>query len=392
MAVLPIRGMIMKTLIACLAISLSLMTAPAFADRISDLTTAAKSGDAKAQLDLAKVYLSDVVPDLAKAETWLTQSASAGNAEAQYHLARLYDQDSGLPKDATKATRWYKAAAGQNYAPAIEALCRPTADMMLSAHALPYCLDAAETGSVKAQLILAAAYTEGWGVVSVDGAKAQAYREAVIINPLALPQDVADAQINLAHMYFEGEIIPADYVKARLLYQKHLVQNPKRVILQLASLYEKGLGVEKDLKEAERLYYAGLHLEMYEAHEQLVNRFGFSENYIETNSVTPEVLDYDQDTSPKDMPPAVLDAQLFTDLYPEAAVEDEVEGSVTIFCRWDRNGHPENCVITNETPRFYGFGAATIKAISLMKINDQAAWIAKTKGKNMCFRFKWAIE
>lgn len=56
--------------------------------------------------------------------------------------------------------------------------------------------------------------------------------------------------------------------------------------------------------------------------------------------------------------PSVEDAAR---LYPRRAIDDEVEGSVTVECVATKSGIPNRCTTIQEVPRGYGFGDATVK-------------------------------
>jgi TPR repeat protein len=55
-------------------------------------------------------------------------------------------------------------------------------------------------------------------------------------------------------MYMKGEIIEKSISKAIYWYEKALQQNDPRAAYNLASLYEEGNGVPKDLDKAYRYY------------------------------------------------------------------------------------------------------------------------------------------
>ena len=49
------------------------------------------------------------------------------------------------------------------------------------------------------------------------------------------------------------------------------------------------------------------------------------------------------------------------DTYPSRAANDEVEGVATIECVVQPDGSLADCMVLNEKPGGYGFGAATVK-------------------------------
>lgn len=60
--------------------------------------------------------------DIDKAAQLFEQAASAGDAKAQYAIAIMYRTGVGREQDENQATKWLKAAAAQDYAPAIAQL------------------------------------------------------------------------------------------------------------------------------------------------------------------------------------------------------------------------------------------------------------------------------
>jgi TPR repeat protein len=116
----------------------------------------AKQGDANSQYLLGFLYdQGEQIPkDLSNALIWYKKAAAQGHAKAQFSLGRLYDLGEGIAEDNQEALKWYRKAAQQ--------------------------------GDVSAQFSLGAAARQG---------------------------DV-DAQFLLARMYFEGEGVQQDYVKA----------------------------------------------------------------------------------------------------------------------------------------------------------------------------------
>lgn len=72
-------------------------------DDIRTEINAAKTGDAKAQYDLALIYLeNETKKDLKKSVKWMKKSADQGNAEAQYELSNMYIMGDGITQDEKK--------------------------------------------------------------------------------------------------------------------------------------------------------------------------------------------------------------------------------------------------------------------------------------------------
>ena len=76
---------------------------------------AAEQGDAEAQYDLGRMYLTGIgVPgDKAEAVKWTRKAAEQGHARAQFQLGFAYDLGEGVPEDNTESVKWYRKAAKQ---------------------------------------------------------------------------------------------------------------------------------------------------------------------------------------------------------------------------------------------------------------------------------------
>ncbi|MGA9659068.1 MAG: TonB family protein, partial [Asticcacaulis sp.] len=76
--------------------------------------------------------------------------------------------------------------------------------------------------------------------------------------------------------------------------------------------------------------------------------------------------------------------------YPSRAIDDEVEGTVTIDCAINSSGKVTSCDILNESPKGYGFGAATVKAfIRYAKVEPKSVGGELRDGDRKKFTYKW---
>ena len=75
----------------------------------------AEQGDAVAQFDLGVMYYNGngVPKDYTKASKYYTLAAEQGLSSAQYNLGLLHEHGKGIPKDYAKAALWYSFAAEQ---------------------------------------------------------------------------------------------------------------------------------------------------------------------------------------------------------------------------------------------------------------------------------------
>ena len=76
---------------------------------------AAEQGDAKAQYMLGDMHYYDrgVPKDYTKAAKWFRKAADQGNAYAQYSLGWMYYKGEGVPEDDAEAVKWFRKAAAQ---------------------------------------------------------------------------------------------------------------------------------------------------------------------------------------------------------------------------------------------------------------------------------------
>lgn len=151
---------------------------------VKEIETAAFSGNAEAQHDLAAIYIAGhggVSQDYGRASLWFEEAAHNGIANARYNLGVLYHQGIGVKQDTDKAFEWYKAAAA--------------------------------LGHPEAQYNLGIAYIEGIGV-PYDPLKAAAYFEN------AANSGVMEAAYNLGLIYENGLLGKAQPDTALLWYKR----------------------------------------------------------------------------------------------------------------------------------------------------------------------------
>jgi TPR repeat protein len=105
----------------------------------------------------------------------------------------------------------------------------------------------AEKGDANAQFDLASMYYAGKGVP-------QDYAEALGWSRKAADQGYAKAQDALGFMYYEGKGVPQDFAEAARWYGKASDQGYAKAQFGLASMYYDGKGVPQDYSEAARWY------------------------------------------------------------------------------------------------------------------------------------------
>jgi len=81
------------------------------------------------------------------------------------------------------------------------------------------------------------------------------------------------------------------------------------------------------------------------------------------------------------------------DLYPDRALENEVEGTVVIDCTINASGRVTGCDVLSETPKGYGFGAATVKGfLKGSKVEPSSVEGSLRDGDRKKFTYKWTLN
>ena len=197
----------MKKIFLTLALSIVLgvsgMENVAFADDVektlADAWTAYNIGKYKETLNLAQPLALD------------------GNPRAQIIIGKCYENGLGVPQDMTTAAKWYQLAAEQN--------------------------------NSEAQVLLAYQYELGIGLPRDEAALTSLMRRAADAGN-------AEAQFNLALYYSQGRYgFPKDQAESFRWAKASADQGFAQAQRYVGVCYEEGVGVSKNLDEAE-LWYA----------------------------------------------------------------------------------------------------------------------------------------
>jgi TPR repeat protein len=212
------------------------------------LEKAVRSGDTRASIALAKLYVAR--GEQALAEATLRKTAEAGDTEAALQLAELY-LSMGTEHTAF-VRRWLtsaeKAAAGND-----ELLVRVAMLQMknadLARHGTSTLEGLARKNNTGAMAALAQALLEGAGI-EPDANRA----EALLRRAIQLGHD--GARFALAKAYKEGIGIQKDPARAVALYREIYNDEPgdTKVLLALGDAYVRAEGVPRDRKLATQFY------------------------------------------------------------------------------------------------------------------------------------------
>jgi TPR repeat protein len=144
---------------------------------VASVQSKAESGDAKAQVQFARLYAKGegVTNSYAEAAKWFRRAADQGNSDGRLGLGELYEAGQGVPKDLDQAIKFYRQAA--------------------------------EQGNADGQYTLAFMYESGRGVRQDHVEAAKWFRRAA-------EQGQALAQYDLGQRYNLGVGVAADRVEA----------------------------------------------------------------------------------------------------------------------------------------------------------------------------------
>ncbi|MGH6928089.1 MAG: hypothetical protein ACREEV_07215, partial [Dongiaceae bacterium] len=186
--------------------------------------------------------------DFAHAFSEWIESAKAGDAHAQHGLGMLYEMGQGVPyADPKAASEWYRKAADQNYAPAINNLARLFADgrgvKQDVAKAIELWSKAAEAGNTTARFNLGLQYAAGVGVKK-DMKKAAEYLLQ------AAESGLPEAQFAVAGYYRDGTGVPKDMAAARQWYDRAAAAGFEPARKELAAIDKPAVGSTPAVEEA----------------------------------------------------------------------------------------------------------------------------------------------
>lgn len=213
------------------------------------LERAVRSGDTRAPVALAKLYLARGERPLAEAT--LRKAAEGGDVEAALQLAEMY-LSAKTPDQTTQARRWLamaEKAAGGNDEIASRVAVMQLMDPAASQRGVTVLETLVRKNDAAAMTIYAQALLQGAGV-PVDGVRA----EALLRRAIQLGHDAA--RFVLAKAYREGEGLSRDPARAIALYREIYNDEPgdAKVLLALGDAYVQGEGVARDRKLATQFY------------------------------------------------------------------------------------------------------------------------------------------
>ncbi len=231
-------GCSMKTVVLFLLSGVTMLSG-VFADIPLDLArteSAAKEGDAAAQLEMARAYYRGigVEKNLKTAMEWLKKAAESGNPEALTQMGVFYFEGTGVPKDEKEALAWFRKAAeagstlGQLN---LGVLLRQGKEIERSnEESLEWIHKAADGGRVEAKMVLGQLYFTGDSLQRKDYAKAVPY----LAESAALGEPVCQNMMGVACR--DGLGTEMDHQAAEKWFRKAALQNDRKAQANLAHL------------------------------------------------------------------------------------------------------------------------------------------------------------
>ncbi|MBR0315581.1 MAG: SEL1-like repeat protein [Synergistaceae bacterium] len=211
----------------------------------------AEAGDHGQMVILGLMYYNafGVKQDYKKAFEWWSRAAELKNTNAYMNLGSMYFEGKYVSQDSQKGLEWFlKAEEESHYYGFQEAL----GDVYMSGKgdikqdykkAFYWYSKAAEQGWADAQNQLASMYYYGLGV-NKD------YKKAFEFYMKAAEQNNSAGMYNIATMYLHGQGVEQNYKKAIEWYVKATEIGNQGAINNLGTMYLNGIGVEKNYKKA----------------------------------------------------------------------------------------------------------------------------------------------
>jgi hypothetical protein len=205
------------------------------------LQRAVEQGEANAQYELARMYVSGVgvSKDLAKACELYRLAAEQGHPDAQFYLSSMLHDGAGMAEpNKAEAHEWLKRAADAGHADAQCAMAETCIGQRNEGEAIQWYTKAAEQGVAIAQFNLGAALVSGRGVPA-DKAAGTRWLER------AASQPDPNIQYNVALIKARGELLPADLTGAFKLFSSSAEQGHMLAQFYVGQMLRLGQGVDK---------------------------------------------------------------------------------------------------------------------------------------------------
>ncbi len=211
----------------------------------------AKQGDAKAQFDLAMMYIEDD-DKLETSLEWLKKSANSGHAEAQFELGTIYYVGAlGFEQDFNKAYELFVKSANQGNINAINnvgVMYSKGKGVKQDYHkAKEWFEKGAKLGNVVSEYSIGYLYFTGTDTFETDMKLAYKWFSK------SADKGYAKSEYYLGLMYYKGYGVSQNYQTAYQWLDKAVKQGNGSATLALSLMYAQGKGVQKDTAKATKL-------------------------------------------------------------------------------------------------------------------------------------------
>jgi TPR repeat protein len=198
---------------------------------------AARTGHAGAKFELTELLRTNLT---ALTQSWILAAAHSGIAQAQYAMGERSAKGDGLQQDWAQACKWYQLAAEQEHADAQCALAMGYSvglgvDQDI-AMAFYWFERSADQGNARAQWSLGQLLAQGFPGVPQDS------KQAMLLCKRSANAGFVPAQATLGTLFAKAK----KYDRAVDWWTKAANQNDQEAQYNLASTFQKGLGVAKD--------------------------------------------------------------------------------------------------------------------------------------------------
>ncbi|AMK13762.1 Sel1 domain-containing protein [methanogenic archaeon mixed culture ISO4-G1] len=218
---------------------------------LSLIRKAARKGHAAAQFELAESYYDGLgkIKDYHLAVEWYEKAAKQGYADAQYCLGYMYETGKGVPKDLDKAVEWYSEAMlkGDAYAALSLGMIQFYLGHDMKNEGLYSIRRAANDGCSSACYELARIFHEDKTIKDPTEARYWLYRGIEANNVKCLRM--------AAELYRTGSDMPHRPDLTIKCYEKAAELDDAKSMFELASIFEKGELIPKDMDKALELYH-----------------------------------------------------------------------------------------------------------------------------------------
>jgi TPR repeat protein len=193
-----------------------------------------------------------------KALPLVKRAAVLGNAEAQYNYGYVLEKGIGIPKNEPEALKWYKKSSDNGFNDGHYAMMMAygtgIGTAVDSEKAFEYAMKCAANNDATCMWNIVNCYKQGLGVPKdADKMLDWATKLSLLPNPDDITQsgNITSTRLSLAHMYRDGDTLPADIYKSYLWFIIYNEFKKDLSINQQNKVIEEIKGVQSKLNTAQ---------------------------------------------------------------------------------------------------------------------------------------------